>query len=71
MSRLFCDVFKELFQKYRLDQNDIIIDVCKEFIHNEKSKINMDDNLSNIEYERWLDNLKMLQTMFRQILEAL
>jgi hypothetical protein len=67
----FCDVFKEPFQKYRLDQNDIIMDVCKEFIHNEKSKINMDDDLSNIEYGRWLDNPEMLQTMSRQILEAL
>ena len=46
----FCDVFKEPFQKYRLDQNDIIMDVCKEFIHNEKSKINVDDDLSNVEY---------------------
>jgi hypothetical protein len=67
----FCDVFKEPFQKYRLDQNDIIMDVCKEFIHNEKSKINMDDDLNNIEYGRWLDNPEMLQTMSRQILEAL
>ena len=67
----FCDVFKEPFQKYRLDQNDIIMDVCKEFIHNEKSKINVDDDLSNVEYGRWLDKPEMLQTMSRQILEAL
>ena len=67
----FCDVFKEPFQKYRLDQNDIIMDVCKEFIHNEKSKINVDDDLSNVEYGRWLDNSEKLQTMSRQILEAL
>ena len=67
----FCDVFKEPFQKYRLDQNDIIMDVCKEFIHNEKSKINVDDDLSNVEYGRWLDKTEMLQTMSRQILEAL
>ena len=67
----FCDVFKEPFQKYRLDQNDIIMDVCKEFIHNEKSKINVDDDLSNVEYGRWLDNPEMLQTMSKQILEAL
>ena len=67
----FCDIFKELFQKYRLDQNDIIMDICKEFIHNEKSKINVDDDLSNVEYGRWLDKPEMLQTMSRQILEAL
>ena len=67
----FCDIFKEPFQKYRLDQNDIIMDVCKEFIHNEKSKINVNDDLSNVEYGRWLDKPEMLQTMSRQILEAL
>ena len=67
----FCDVFKEPFQKYRLDQNDIIMDVCKEFIHNEKLKINVNDDLSNVEYGRWLDKPEMLQTMSRQILEAL
>ena len=71
MPESFCDVFKEPFQKYRLDQNDIIMDVCKEFIHNEKSKINVDDDLSNVEYGRWLDKPEMLQTMSRQILEAL
>jgi hypothetical protein len=48
----FCDIFKEPFQKYRLNQNDIIMDICKEFIHNEKLKINIDDDLSNIEYGR-------------------
>src|SRR5437763_16905059 len=36
MSGSFCDGFKERLQKYRLDQNDIIMDICKEFIHNEK-----------------------------------
>ncbi|RIA98435.1 hypothetical protein C1645_812684 [Glomus cerebriforme] len=67
----FCDVFKEPFQKYRLNHNDIIMDVCKEFIHNEKSKINVNDDLSNVEYGKWLDNPEMLQIMSRQILEAL
>ena len=67
----FCDVFKEPFQKYRLDQNDIIMDVCKKFIYNEKLKINVDDDLSNIEYRRWLDNSEILQTISKQILEAL
>ncbi len=67
----FCDVFKEPFQKYRLNQNDMIMDICKEFIHNEKMKINVDDELSNVEYRRWLDNSEKLQTMSRQILEAL
>ena len=67
----FCDVFKEPFQKYRLNQNDTIMDICKEFIYNEKTKINVDDELSNVEYGRWLDNSKKLQIMSRQILEAL
>src|SRR6266498_1222889 len=71
MFRSFCDVFKEPFQKYRLNQNDMIMDICKEFIHNEKMKINVDDELSNVEYRRWLDNSEKLQTMSRQILEAL
>ena len=47
------------------------MDVCKEFIHNEKLKINVNDDLSNVEYGRWLDKPEMLQTMSRQILEAL
>ncbi|RIA86498.1 hypothetical protein C1645_829195 [Glomus cerebriforme] len=71
ISGSFCDVFKEPFQKYRLDQNDMIMDICKEFIHNEKSKINVDDDLSNVEYGRWLDNSEKRQTMSRQILEAI
>ncbi len=71
MPRSFCDVFKEPFQKYRLNQNDTIMDICKEFIHNEKMKINVDDKLSNVEYRRWLDNSEKLQSMSRQILEAL
>ena len=29
------------------------MDVCKEFIHNEKLKINVNDDLSNVEYGRW------------------
>ena len=71
MPRSFCDVFKEPFQKYRLNQNDTIMDICKKFIHNEKTKINVDDKLSNVEYEKWLDNSEKLQIMSRQILEAL
>ena len=67
----FCDIFKKPFQKYRLNQNDMIMDICKEFIHNEKMKISVDDKLSNVEYRRWLDNSEKLQTMSRQILEAL
>ena len=47
------------------------MDICKEFIHNEKTKINVDDELSNVKYGRWLDNSEKLQTMSRQILEAL
>ena len=28
----FCDIFKELFQKYKLEQNHDILDTCEEFI---------------------------------------
>ena len=47
------------------------MDACKEFIYNEKSKINVNDDLSNIEYGRWLDKPEMLQIISRQILEVL
>ncbi|CAI2196270.1 17656_t:CDS:1, partial [Funneliformis geosporum] len=40
-----CDVFKEPFEKYRLDHNGTIMDTCKEFIHNEELKINLDEDL--------------------------
>ena len=47
------------------------MDICKEFIYNEKTKINVNDELSNFEYGRWLDNSEKLQTMSRQIVEEL
>ncbi|CAG8457634.1 10115_t:CDS:2 [Acaulospora morrowiae] len=71
MPESFCDVFKKPFQKYRLDQNDIMTNICKEFIRIEKLKINADDDLSNVEYGRWLDNSEKLQITSKQILEAL
>ena len=39
----FCDIFKEPFQKYKLEQNHDILDTCEEFIQNEESKINEDE----------------------------
>ncbi|CAG8498178.1 12634_t:CDS:2, partial [Acaulospora morrowiae] len=39
-----CDTFKEPFQKYKLEQNHNVMDTCKEFIRNEESKINIDEN---------------------------
>ncbi|CAI2192866.1 168_t:CDS:1, partial [Funneliformis geosporum] len=45
MPKSLCDVFKEPFKKYRLYHNDTIIDTFKEFIHNEESKINLDEDL--------------------------
>jgi len=44
----FCDIFKELFQKYKLEQNQDILDNCKEFIQNEESKINEDEDLRDV-----------------------
>ena len=51
-----CDIFKESFKKYKLDHNDIIMDTYKEIIHNKKSKINLDEDLYNIEFGKWLDS---------------
>ena len=44
----FCDIFKEPFQKYKLKQNQDILDTCKEFIQNEESKINEDEDLRDV-----------------------
>ncbi|RIA91119.1 hypothetical protein C1645_822515 [Glomus cerebriforme] len=47
----FCDIFKEPFQKYKLEHSSIILDSCKEFIHNEESKINLDEDCMT--YKVW------------------
>jgi len=67
----FCDIFKEPFKKYKLDHNDMIMDTCKEIIHNEESKINLDEDLSDVEFGKWLDSSERLQEMARRILESL
>src|SRR6266498_1455768 len=46
----FCNIFKKLFQKYKLKQNYNILDTCKEFILNEESKINEDEDLRDIKF---------------------
>ncbi len=66
-----CDIFKESFKKYKLDHNDIIMDTCKEIIHNEELKINLNEDLHNIEFGKWLDSSEKLQEIIRQILESL
>ncbi|CAI2191232.1 8537_t:CDS:1, partial [Funneliformis geosporum] len=43
----FCDIFKEPFEKYKLDHNNMMIDTCREIIYNEESKINLDKDLNN------------------------
>ncbi len=48
--RSFCDIFKKLFQKYKLKQNYDILDTCKEFILNKESKINEDEDLRDIKF---------------------
>ena len=58
-----CNIFKEPFQKYKLEQNHDIIEACKEFIQNKESKINIDEVLNNINYEEWLDKLEELQDL--------
>ncbi len=71
MPKSLHNIFKEFFEKYKLDYNDIIMDTYKEIIYNEKSKINLNENLHNIEFEKWLNSFKRLQKMTRQILESL
>src|SRR6266542_3423299 len=56
----FCDIFKKPFEKYKLDHNNMIMDTCREIIHNEESKINLDEDLSNVEFEKWLDSSERL-----------
>jgi len=67
----FCDIFKKLFQKYKLEQNYDILDTCKEFILNEESKINEDEDLHDVKFEKWLNSSERLQKITRQILESL
>ena len=50
MPESFCDIFKESFEKYKLDHNDMIMDTYREIIHNEESKINLNEDLSNVEF---------------------
>ncbi|UZO04434.1 uncharacterized protein OCT59_024820 [Rhizophagus irregularis] len=66
-----CDIFKELFQKYKLEQNHDVMEACKEFIQNEKSKINVNEILSNINYGEWLDKPEELQDLTKRILESI
>jgi len=65
------DIFKESFEKYKLNHNDIIMNTCKKIIHNEKLKINLNKDLHNIEFRKWLNSSEKLQEMTRQILEFL
>ena len=67
----FCDIFKKPFEKYKLDHNNMIMDTCREIIHNEESKINLDEDLNDVEFGEWLDSSERLQEMTRQILESL
>ena len=67
----FCDIFKEPFQKYKLEQNQDILDTCKAFIQNEESKINEDKDLRNVGFGKWLDSSERLQDTTRRILESL
>ena len=67
----FCDIFKEPFQEYKLEHSNIILDSCKEFIHNKESKINLDEDLHDVEFGKWLDSSEKLQEITRRILESL
>ena len=63
--------FKKPFEKYKLDHNDMIMNTCKEVIHNEESKINLDEELCGAKFGKWLDSSEKLQEKTRQILESL
>ncbi len=65
------DIFKEPFQKYKLEQNHDIMEACKEFIQNEESKINMNEVLGNINYGEWLDKPEELQDLTKRMLESM
>ncbi|PKK57685.1 hypothetical protein RhiirC2_763824 [Rhizophagus irregularis] len=65
------DIFKEPFQKYKLEQNHDVMEACKEFIQNKESKINVDEVLGNINYSEWLDKPKELQDLTKWILESM
>jgi len=62
-----CDLFKESFRKYKLDRNNVIIGTCEKFIHNEKSKVNSDEDLRDIGFGKWLDGSENLQEMTRSL----
>ena len=65
------DIFKELFQRYKLEQNHNVMETCKVFIWNEKSKINMDEILGNINYKEWLDKPEKLQDLIKWMLKSM
>jgi hypothetical protein len=67
----FCDIFKEPFQEYKLEHSNIILDNCKEFIHNKELKINLDEDLHDVEFGKWLDGSEKLQEITRRILESM
>jgi len=47
------------------------MEACKEFIQNEKSKINVNEVLGNINYGEWLDKPEELQDLIKRILESM
>ncbi len=48
----FYDIFKKSFKKYKLDHNDMIMNICKEIIYNKKLKINLDEDLRDVKFEK-------------------
>ena len=60
MPESFCNIFKESFKKYKLDYNIMIMDTYKEIIYNKESKINLNKDLYDIEFEEWLNNSEKL-----------
>ena len=65
------DIFKEPFQRYKLEQNHDVMEACKEFIQNEELNINMDEILNNINYGEWLDKSEELQDLTKWMLESM
>ncbi|CAG8631527.1 7966_t:CDS:2 [Diversispora eburnea] len=73
MPTSLCNIFKEPFQKYKLKQNNTILNMCKEFVKDEEGKIGSKgyDIVRNVEFGKWVDQPEKLEQMTREILEAM
>lgn len=73
MPTSLCNIFQEPFQKYKLKQNNTILNMCGEFVKDEEGKIGSKeyDIVRNVEFGKWIDQPEKLEQMTREILEAM